>query len=605
MKKVILLFFLLIAFYLSGQDVYIIKKIELEGNKTISNSKLKRVMTLKSENLLHKLLFWKESPTFNETYLLDDIEEITRFYQEEGFLQVEVNVDQRIDHSGRKVSLKFLIKENTHVLIDDIKYKITGNSGEKQDRITELINEEKKKWKAQTNRRFRDQDVRSTLKQIIKYLIQEGYPDPENDFEIKLKDQNSKASITFNIDPGEYCRFGNVYVTGNNKIRSNLILNQLSFTDQDEFNQNEIEKSQRQIQQLGVFQYVALKSRINEISNNRIPIEINVSELPFWSLKTGVGYGLEDRFRVSLSLKKLGFLGGTRRAIFTAKHSFLEPYNFELKMIQPAFIRPGDSFILNPFILKENESAYDLVSYGFSTTIQQDISVYTSVFISYKFEHNFLTLENKDAEDNPDLNEEYYNKSSVSLGISRDNSLPPFFPEKGWHTSLVTTLSGLKLRSKYHYLQGLIDIRRYQHLVGKLVLAGKIKIGSIKPIWGDEETPIEDRFYAGGSTSIRGWKRGEIGPLNDDDLPIGGNSYLEMSLELRQLIWKIVYGVAFLDCGNVWNDYNDYHLQNLVYAAGLGLRIKTPIGPVRFDVAQPLESNANNVQLHLSIGQAF
>ena len=151
----------------------------------------------------------------------------------------------------------------------------------------------------------------------------------------------------------------------------------------------------------------------------------------------------------------------------------------------------------------------------------------------------------------------------------------------------------------------MIDLRKYNKIIADLVAAGKIKIGAIKPIWGDMDNPVEDRFYAGGSTSIRGWDRSKIGPMDPEELPVGGNSYLEMSLELRQLLWKIIYGVAFFDCGNVWMEYNDHDLTDLVYSAGLGLRIKTPIGPIRFDVARPLDDRLNELQFHLSIGQAF
>ena len=127
----------------------------------------------------------------------------------------------------------------------------------------------------------------------------------------------------------------------------------------------------------------------------------------------------------------------------------------------------------------------------------------------------------------------------------------------------------------------------------------------MKPIMGDDVTPIEERFFSGGSMSVRGWQRSQLGPKNAKNDPIGGNSLLECSAEMRYPIWKIFSGAAFLDFGNVWNKAFEHNLSELRYAPGLGLRIDTPIGPIRFDVARPIWDDEKQLQFHLSVGQAF
>jgi outer membrane protein insertion porin family len=86
---------------------------------------------------------------------------------------------------------------------------------------------------------------------------------------------------------------------------------------------------------------------------------------------------------------------------------------------------------------------------------------------------------------------------------------------------------------------------------------------------------------------------------------MGGNSLLEGSVELRYPIWKILSGVVFCDAGNVWEGTYDHNLRQLEYAGGGGLRVKTPLGPVRFDVAVPLTQSSKKLQYYLSIGEAF
>ena len=138
-----------------------------------------------------------------------------------------------------------------------------------------------------------------------------------------------------------------------------------------------------------------------------------------------------------------------------------------------------------------------------------------------------------------------------------------------------------------------------------LILASRLQIGSMQSIKSGESTPIADRFYAGGSNSVRGWERSDLGPKSDDNLPMGGNSLAEASIELRYPIWNILSGAIFLDLGNVWSGTYDHDIHQLEYAGGAGLRVKTPLGPLRFDVATPLSIADKEIQFYLNIGESF
>jgi outer membrane protein insertion porin family len=601
-KDSIFFIFLFGLVLLTAQDDFVLKKIQIKGNHTISNSKLKRNLTLKAKNISHIILFWKTKPKFNEFYLEEDIKQIIVNYQKEGFLHVLVSAEKKILSKNKELILIFTIEENEPVITQSLNYLLNVETGEDETRFQKILHEHKTKWELKSGYKFRDDNVQSTRKQIYRLLHENGYPFPEVDFFLDLKNKNLNVDVTYQIDTGHYCDFGKISVAGNDKTPSNVILKQVSIQENEMFSQNEIEKTQRFVQQLGMFQVVTIRNRLTDIVDNKIPIEIFVQELPYWTIKTGIGYGLEERFRVTLNVKKLGFLGGARRADFYAKHSFLEPYHFSLKLIQPSFLNRQNTLSMNPFLRKEHETGYDLDRLGIILMLQQNVSASTHIFSNYKFERNFL--EEKQTI-RSELSNHYYNKSSISWGISSNNSEPPFYPDKGFYFSAVTTLSGLKFGSKFHYIQGLFDVRKYLQITDKSVLAMKGKLGMMKPVWGDEITPIEERFYAGGSSSIRGWGRGEIGPHNEDGVSVGGNSYLEGSLELRQRIYKIFYLVIFGDAGNVWQLHNQYDFNDLLYAGGLGIRIKTPLGPIRFDAAQPVWNNRKRIQLHISIGQAF
>jgi outer membrane translocation and assembly module TamA len=127
--------------------------------------------------------------------------------------------------------------------------------------------------------------------------------------------------------------------------------------------------------------------------------------------------------------------------------------------------------------------------------------------------------------------------------------------------------------------------------------------------------PFPKKYFLGGATSVRGWGRYEISPLSEEGFPLGGNSQFAFSSEARVGLTGSVGGVVFLDGGNVWAKFSDADLGDLRYAAGLGLRYLTPIGPIRFDLGYQLnpipgllvngQIQRRRWRIHFSIGQAF
>jgi outer membrane protein insertion porin family len=204
-------------------------------------------------------------------------------------------------------------------------------------------------------------------------------------------------------------------------------------------------------------------------------------------------------------------------------------------------------------------------------------------------------------EERPNL----YNKSGVILNLTRDSSDPLFFPIKGMFISVTMKFNtDAIIRSDFHYTKFLLDARRYDKLL-KTVLAYRVKIGALDSFDDDGFIPTEDRFFSGGSMSVRGWSRSELGPKDSEDTPIGGKSLLEVSMELRHPIWNLFSGVVFMDAGNVWENEYKYELNELRYSLGIGIRVATPIGPVRFDIAWPIDDIEKSTKFHINVGQAF
>lgn len=158
--------------------------------------------------------------------------------------------------------------------------------------------------------------------------------------------------------------------------------------------------------------------------------------------------------------------------------------------------------------------------------------------------------------------------------------------------------------------------RHYVTVRRRFVLANRARLAAITSPGSEEvNVPFFKRYFLGGSTSLRGWSRYQVGPLSGSGLPIGGFTALEGSSELRFPIRGNFTGVLFVDYGNVWDKAWDFNLNDMVYDVGPGVRYNTPIGPVRFDFGYQLKRVENLVidgqlekhrwRIHFSIGQAF
>jgi len=541
-------------------------------------------------------LFWKKKEIFNRNILEQDAEILKTFYQTEGFLNVEIKPEINKNEKKVTIDVKFIIVENEPVRINRINY----NNAKGTQRIDEQISELNGILKKQN--RFRDNDLNKTKKQIAEFLLNNGFPFQKISYDLSVNTVNNTVDITFNIDCGGVFTFGETTITGNKKTSASYINKETAFNAGDEFDKRKLELTQQQIMNLGVFQFVTVKARSEEITTDRIPMEIMVKEAARFNVKFGVGYGLEEKFRVSADIQKLGFFRSIDRFNVYLKYSKLEPYHINLKLTQPLIFSRKNKLITSTFLKKQVAPAYTIRRYGATTKIQRRLFRYTNGFTGYSYEKNFLDADESilDEENIQDITE--YDKSNILFGITFNNSSPVFFPNKGFSLSAVTTLAGYGFHSDFHYYQILLEGKKYFGITENIVIAAKSKLGIMEPTRGDDFTPLEERFYAGGSNSIRGWSFAQVSPKSDSNKPIGGNSLLENSVELRFPIWKMLSGVLFCDFGNVWSNSFDYSLNDLRYANGTGLRIKTPIGPIRLDGAI---SDENNFQFFFSIGQAF
>lgn len=588
-----------------AQENYEVSKIEFYGNKSFASSELVEQIVMYGTSGFNKSILKKMPFLFSEEIAESDRERLVAFYQREGFLNISVEgIDLELNKEKKTFKIGIIITEGMPILVDDIRFNFNPeHSIDNQEDFERIISQVISSLLLEKGKRFRDQDIQLDRELLAKQFRNSGYPYVELKPKLAVDSDNHKVDISWHMGSGPKSIFGEVVVSGNEKVATSFILKQLAFKKGQLFQQELIDKSQRQIYALGMFHIATVTANLNEERRNAIPIQIQIREAPRMIVKFGVGYGREDKVRLFSDLQRLGFLGGSRRFNLLAKHSALEPYRIDAKLNQP--ITPRTTFLLNPYLIKQSEPGFKVNRYGSRLTVLHKIAQHTNGSIGYTFERVDLDKNSVQVTGNNNNLVSLYNKSSVSFGLTRDTSIPLFIPVSGMFGALTATISGLGLNSEYHFSKIILDIRRYIQINERLIFATRMKFGAIQSYDDSKFVPVEERFFSGGTSSVRGWGRSELGPRTENGSPIGGKRLVEGSVEFRYPIWGLLSVVVFSDFGNVWVDSFEYKFDDLRYALGFGLRVATPIGPIRLDIARPVHDEAKKLQFYISVGHAF
>ena len=206
-----------------------------------------------------------------------------------------------------------------------------------------------------------------------------------------------------------------------------------------------------------------------------------------------------------------------------------------------------------------------------------------------------------------ELDEEAEIIHAFDLTIKNANNL--LDPTKGYSLIYKLTPTYEVISPKMLYFIQTITGTSYISLMenNRLILATKVSLGSITGA-KDKTIPPPERFYAGSENLLRGYKYYTVSPLNKHNFPIGGRSLMVYVLELRARFGEKIGGVVFYEVGNVYKSVVPTFIHKQLQSAGFGIRYHTPVGPLRMDIAFPLNPRRKidpAFQFYFSIGQAF
>lgn len=438
----------------------------------------------------------------------------------------------------------------------------------------------------------------SAQNRLLTELRRQGFPFPTiAERKVVVDHATRSVSVTFEIDPGRVAVFGVTRIAGLTSVHESYVRNRIRWTEDELFNSDRIAETQKELIESDLFAVVRINQATEANRLGQVPMAVLLEERKHRSVGAGLNYQTNEGPGGHVSWEHRNMFGEGERLSTEAEVSGIE-YSGSVRYRKPDFL------VRDQALLAELRVGYDHPEPYTSRNIA------TSVLLERELNEDMLIRGGIS----------YRIADITQLGRSEEYGLfsLPFQFEWDFSDDLLNPTTGGRLRvnaAPFFDTFGTSDpffksYAKYSHYFPisdkpDFVLATQIGLGSI--VGSSLLTlPADERFYAGGGGSIRGYTYQTVSPLIGDD-PIGGSSILEMSVEFRFRVTETLGFVTFIDGGNAFeSEYPDFS-NDIQWGAGVGFRYYTGIGPIRFDIAMPLNKRDidDPFQLYVSLGQAF
>ncbi len=679
----------------------VVRGLTFVGNRAIEDATLRISIGTSQSGFFARspVLRWTgfgEKRYLNETELRRDVLRITALYRQSGF--VDAVVDTVIRRTTTDAYVRFIIREGEPVRVTAIEVK----------GIESLLDTARirRAMPLRVGEPFNRLLMLASADTVLLRLADKGHPFGEvfRNFDTDLR--RREAFVRFEVDPGPIARIADIQVVGTDEVDESVVRNRMTMEPGDLFRQRDLYRSQLDLYRTQLFDYVSIgltEQQATSVDEQPVDVLVRVAEGPRRRLRFGGGYGTIDCFRALGSWTLYNFLGGGRTLDLRARSSQIGAgsptalgfensmcpqlaeedtsriklnYNLTAGFYEPFFFARQMSASLEVFAERYTEfQAYLRESVGgdFGVTFRPGASLPITLTYSLSYGRTkaeaaiFCTYLNVCRNQDVEVFAQRLRRATLSLSGLRDRRNSVLNPTRGsWLASEVRFAAPvIGSDTLVQFTKGTIEWVSYRPVGRRGAFSVRVKLGTILPAQLGFEAqelqyvPTEERFYAGGANTVRGYGQNELGPVvrvidtvitreeQQDGQPVmvvdsiirtsasGGNDMVLLNAELRFPLGGFggrLSGALFVDAGGVFaRDSVRSAGPGLRVTPGVGIRIASPLGPIRLDVAfnpypvepsplyakeagalvlvddayRPDRSLLGRFRLHFSVGQPF
>lgn len=423
--------------------------------------------------------------------------------------------------------------------------------------------------------------------------------------EVVVDHSDQTLHPTYRIAAGALVRLDGVRLVTTGRTSPAWLDRLAPWVEGDAYDPEDVGELERRLLDTGVYESVtvALAPRSEATLQGLRPVIVSLADRSKRQLEIGASYSTSEGAGADARLTRYNLLGRADTVAVFAKGSKLDS-RLGAEVSLPHWRRAQQTLKATTAIYRSQTDAYDETGVGFSADVQRRFGKTSYVTVGGSLDYS--QTDELQAKTLRPLGRDLVAVAALGA-LALDRSDDPLDPKRGWRIEarLEPTLIAGSDTLPYLKAQGQATAYLPFGEKARTVVAGRVKVGSI--VGGlIPEVPASRRFYSGGGGSVRGYAYQGIGPRLSDNTPQGGLSLTEASVELRQKLTARWGVVAFLDAGSIGSDPTP-SFKELSLGAGLGVRYDLGFGPIRADLAVPLNKRKGDpsFQVYLSIGQSF
>ncbi len=594
-----------------------ISSIRFVGNRVMDDETLQEQMQLTTSGWMS---WYTKSNLYSREKLAADIEAIRSYYLNNGYLDFKVDsVQVSIAPNKQDIFITINMTEGEQYHITGV--ELTGDMLGLQKDLEALI-------EVEPGSIYNAEVINTASTAITDKLSSLGYafatarPTP-------VVTGNNEAKVIYTIDPGRRAYVRHVNISGNSKTQDEVIRREVRQYEAAWFDSEAVKLSRDRIDRLGYFDSVTVDPKPVPGTRDQVDLEVVVKERPTGSINLGAGFSTSDGVILSAGFAQNNIFG-TGKSVSAEVNTSDSTRTYALSLTEPYITPEGISRSIDIYDRRVDMDELDLANdleyetRGAAVSWGIPFTEYDRVFLGAKIENTIVDAGSRAPRRYKQYVDDFGDSPkavAATVGWSRDSRDNALAPTRGTYQRLSgeVTLPVMDLR----YYRASYQLQHYWPVTRDLTLAFNGEIG-YGDSWGGKEYPFFKNFYAGGIGSVRGYENSSLGPKDNsyggEGDSAGGNASLNFSVEMlmplpgadRTLRW-----FTFFDGGWVWGDsYGEngrvedkmgISLSDLRYSVGVGVAWISPLGPLKFSIAAPINDKPGDKteRFQFQIGTGF
>ena len=576
-----------------------VSQVRFEGNAHISQRVLRKQMKTRGRTPIY---FMDKTGRLDEVQLQQDLDKIREYYQDHGFIDVEIKEVRKERTTKGPMIITIVIAEGPQYHVR--KLTVSGYQNTTEAKVRAFL-------KMKEGSVYSPKQLRDDAKAVADAYGSGGYVD------LVITPEGTPAGpalidVHYNIEEGTRSFVNRVNIEGNTRTKDKVIRREVLVAPGDVFNTVRVDTTKKRLENLGYFAKVETYPEETDIPGRK-DLTILVQEKRTGSLSFGGGFSTVDKLVGFAELTQgnfdlfnwPSFTGGGQKFRLRLQYG-TERKDFMLTITEPYFLDRRLSLSGQAFYTEANylSADYDQRNYGFLFELRKPINAYMYGTLGY-------TLQNVDifnvAASSPEFilsQSGTFTESKVFSSLVFDSRDNPLLSRRGQRITFSPSIAGGFLGGDTQIYALDLEGSQYFHLPKDTILLLNGEIATVSQ-WGTgSEVPIFERLFLGGSNNLRGFPFREVGPQQNGE-PIGGQSMARATLEWTFPIIEKARGAVFYDTGFVNSSAWSFGFNHMASDVGIGLRLDLPIGPLRLDYGYPVMRDGYNGGGHFNFNVGY